>query len=71
MVLKIYYPLIKITDVKKARYLLFEKANGKKEYIDLNTKNDPCGIFIFDGQKAPQLVDMTNIESELGFYFLK
>jgi hypothetical protein len=68
-VLKQYYPRIKITEVKNARYLLFERANAEKEYIDLDTKNDPCGIFIFDGQKAPRLVDMMNIESELGFYF--
>ena len=70
-VLKKYYPRIKIIEVKNARFLLFEKTGGEKEYIDLNTKNDPCGMFIFDGQKAPRLVDMTNIESELGFYFSK
>jgi hypothetical protein len=71
IVLKKYYPLIKITDVKNARYLLFEKANGNKECIDLNTQNDPCGIFIFDGYKKAQLVDMMNIDSELSFYFSK
>jgi hypothetical protein len=37
--------------------------------IDLNTQNDPCGIFIFDGHKKAKLADMTNIDSELGFYF--
>ena len=71
IVLKQYYPLVKITDVKNARYLLFKKANGQKECIDLNTQNDPCGIFIFDGYKKAQLVDMMNIDSELGFYFSK
>jgi hypothetical protein len=71
IVLKQYYPAIKITEVKNARYLLFEKANGQKECIDLNTQNDPCGIFIFDGFKKAQLVDMMNIDSELGFYFSK
>lgn len=70
-VLKQYYHDIKIKEIKNVRYLLFEKADGGKEYIDLNTKNDPCGIFIFDGQKKPKLIDMTNIESELGFYFSK
>ena len=71
IVIKQYYPRIKIIEVKNARYLLFEKAGGEKECIDLNTKNDPCGVFFFDGQRAPRLVDMTNIESELGFYFSK
>ena len=69
VVLKRSYPQIHILEVKKARYLLFELKGGQKEYIDLNAKNDASGIFIFDGQKAPRLVDMTNIDSELGFYF--
>jgi hypothetical protein len=71
MILKQYYAHIKIIEVKKARYLLFEKSDEKKEYVDLNFQNDPCGIIIFDGIKAPRMVDMTNIESELGFYFTK
>lgn len=69
MLLKQYYPRIKIIDVKNARYLLFVKTDGQNECIDLNTKNDPCGILIFDGHKKARLVDMTNIESELGLYF--
>ena len=71
MVLKKYYPHIKIREVKNARYLLFKKTGGGKELIDLNGKNDPFGIFLFDGLQSPRLVDMTNIESELGFYFSK
>ncbi|MGZ8525783.1 MAG: hypothetical protein ACXWV1_15230 [Chitinophagaceae bacterium] len=73
IILKQYYAHIKIIEVKKARYLLFVKPGDKKEkvYVDLNAKNDPCGIMIFDGIKAPRLVDMTNMESELGFYFAK
>lgn len=73
VILKQYYSHIKIIDVKEARYLLFEKSGEKKEkvYIDLNSQNDPCGIIIFDGTKDPRLVDMTNIETELGFYFTK
>jgi hypothetical protein len=71
IVLSKYYPRIKIIEVINVRYLLFEKKGSEKEYIDLNTKNDPCGIFLFDAAKAPKLIDMTNIESELGFYFSK
>jgi hypothetical protein len=69
--LKKYFHKIKIIAVTNARYLLFKKAGGGNECIDLNTKNDPCGIIVFDGKKPPRLVDMTNIESELGFYFTK
>lgn len=70
-VLKKYYPDIKVTEIKNARYILFEKAGGETECIDLNKKNDPCGIFLFDGKKNPKQADMTNIESESGFYFSK
>ena len=69
IVLKQNYPHIKIVEVKNARYLLFEKSGGEKEYIDLDTQNDPCGIFLFDGNKKARLADMMNIETELGFYF--
>ena len=71
VVLKKYYPYIKIIEVKNARYLLFKKTGGEKECIDLNTKSEPYGIFIFDGKKEPKLVEMTNIDTELGFYFPK
>lgn len=69
IVLKKYYPGIKITEVKNARYIIFKMANGKTENIDLDLKSDACGLFIFDGHNPPQLVDMTNIDSQLGFYF--
>lgn len=71
IVLMKYYTHLKIIEVKEARFLLFEKQGGEKEYIDLNGINDPCGLFIFDGFHTPRLVDMTNIETELGFYFSK
>lgn len=71
VILKQYYTHVKIIEVKNVRYLLFERQSGKKEYFDLNAQNDPCGIIIFDSRKTPRLVDMTNIESELGFYFSK
>lgn len=71
IVLKQYYPGIKITEVTNARYLIFNKAGGDKVRLDLNTKDDPCGLIIFDGKKSPQLVDMTNVDTELGFYFSK
>ena len=71
MVLKKNYPDVEIRDVINARYLLFNKTDGRKELIDLNDKNDPCGLLLFDSRHSPRLVDMTNIESELGFYFSK
>ena len=60
---------IKIVEIRDVRYIFFKSANGRNEYIDLNTKNEPCGIIIFKDGKKAQLVDMPNIDSQLGFYF--
>jgi hypothetical protein len=70
-ILKQNYAKVEIIEVKNARYLVFNKLDGGKEYLDLNAQNDPCGLFIFDGHKTPRMVDMTNIETALEFYFTK
>lgn len=69
IVIKKYWHQIKIIETSTFRYLLFEKANKDKICIDLNDKNDICGLFLFDGKKDPVLVDMPNIDTQLGFYF--
>ncbi len=71
IVLKNYWHQLKVVEASKARYLLFIKSDKKKICIDLNDKNDICGIFIFDPKKDPELIDMTNIDTALGFYFEK
>ena len=63
------WPEIKMVEVSNARWIRFRLLNGTSEYIDLDTLNDPCGILLFDGHKKPRLVDMMNIDTELGFYF--
>jgi hypothetical protein len=68
-VLEKYWHQIRIIDVSKARYLLFVKENKSKIYIDLNDKNDICGLFLFDRKKDPVFTDMPNINTQLGFYF--
>jgi hypothetical protein len=65
------YKQVQIIEVKNARYIVFEKINREKEYVDLDTQNDPCGLFIFNGRESHKRVDMTNVETELGFYFAK
>jgi hypothetical protein len=69
MVLKKYWPGIQVIETSKARYLLFEKADRTKICIDLNNKNDICGIFLFERKKLPVPVDMPNIDTALSFYF--
>jgi hypothetical protein len=35
----------------------------------LDTKEEMFGILLFDRKKEPELVDMMNIDTALGFYF--
>jgi hypothetical protein len=65
------YPKIKIINTDNARYLLFVKDNKSDTCIDLNKNNDICGVYIFNRLKNPQLLDMTNADTELEFYFKK
>ncbi|MFA6946551.1 MAG: hypothetical protein WC220_11685 [Pedobacter sp.] len=67
-VLNKYYPGVRLTELTNARYLQFKKADSEYTIIDLNNY-ELCGMFIFDGHKAPLLVDMTNVDTQLGFYF--
>jgi hypothetical protein len=60
---------INIIEVSKVRYLLFVKTDGSKICIDLNDKNDICGVLLFDGKQDPKLTDMMNIGAELQQYF--
>lgn len=68
-VIKQYWRHVQIIEVSKIRYLVFVKDDKSKIIIDLNTKNDMCGIFLFDKKKDPELIDMMNINTALGFYF--
>ena len=70
-VIKKNMPQLKIIEAKNVRYLLFIRANKNTDCINLDTKNDAYGLFVFDRKKPPLLSDMANIESELGFYFTK
>lgn len=70
-VIKEYIPRLKIIEAKNVRYFLFVRADNSTDCIDLNTKNDAYGLFVFNRKKPPSLLDMANIESELGVYFSK
>ncbi|HMJ48871.1 MAG TPA: hypothetical protein VK498_16175 [Ferruginibacter sp.] len=62
-------PAIKIMEVNRSRFVLFVKADKSTHCIDLDTKKEPYGLFLFNLQNPPKQADMANIESELGFYF--
>jgi len=71
MVIKKYYPGLRVIEASSARFLLFIKDDKSSIYIDLDTKGDMCGIFLFDRKKDPELIDMMNIDTALRFYFEK
>ena len=71
MVLKQHWPKVNIIETKKNRYLVFIKKDRSQALIDLNSQGDMCGLFLFDGRKEPELADMMNIDTALGFYFGK
>jgi hypothetical protein len=67
--LKSDWPGVKVIDASGVRYLEFVKTDGTKTFVDLNEKNDICGLFLFDVKKEPILVDMPNVDTILGSYF--
>ncbi len=67
-VIKNDWPKVEVNEAFNKRYVLFIKRDGSKVYIDLD-KLDVCGVILFNGIKDPQTVDMTNIETELRYYF--
>jgi hypothetical protein len=68
-VVRQHWPRVRIVEVVRARYLLFVKKDKRKIYIDLNSRNNICGMFLFDTKKDPEPVDMPNVDTFLGFYF--
>jgi hypothetical protein len=71
LVLQKYWPGIKIIPISRYRWLAFIKADKTRYMVDLNTRNDISGIFLFDPKKDPEPADMMNIDTALGFYFEK
>jgi hypothetical protein len=70
LVIERNWPEIRIIRDSNARWLIFKKPTGTIT-VDLDEVNNICGIYLFDGVKDPIRIDMTNIDSELGFYFKK
>ena len=62
-------PAIHIVTTTTNRWLVFKKTNGTRKRIDLNTINDICGVFLFDGIKDPIRANMPNMDTELWNYF--
>ena len=69
IVIKKYRPRIQIIEAATYKYLLFVKKDKSFDCINLDTRKETHGLYLFDTVKAPEAVDMMNIESFMGFYF--
>ncbi|MEO6406253.1 MAG: hypothetical protein ABIY51_02780 [Ferruginibacter sp.] len=65
------YPELKIIELSKTRFIQFNSKGKQLLIIDLDKEPDACGMLIFDGKKKPLLVDMSNVDTQLYFYFHK
>jgi len=70
-VLKEYWPQIRIVETSEARYLYFVDQSKPGVLVDLNSRNDMCGIYLFSKEKDPLFIDMMNIDTQLSLYFSK
>jgi hypothetical protein len=68
-VISAYWPGVKIVEARNCRFILFVNNNGTAQLLDLDMKNDMCGLFLFNGIKDPVQADMTNIDTFLEQYF--
>lgn len=66
--LKQHWPYLNVIDTKNIRFLLFQHRNKITDTVDLN-RNDPAGMYVFDGIRQPLLIDMTNVETQVPDYF--
>lgn len=65
------WPNIRIIEANKVRYLLFKKGNNQIKIVDLDSKGEPHGLYLFDHEHDPEPADMMNIDTELPRYFAK
>jgi hypothetical protein len=70
-VLDMQWKGLPVMQASKIRWLIFRKSNGTDSIIDLNNVNFVCGMYLFDPEKNPIRADMTNVETQLNFYFQK
>ncbi|HRG67939.1 MAG TPA: hypothetical protein PLS73_03780 [Saprospiraceae bacterium] len=69
-IIKANWKELTIIEAQNVRFLVFKNEKGKDHTIDLNSYDDPYGLFVYNGKKLPILIDMTNLEQGL-YYYLK
>ena len=68
-VIKKDYSDLQILEARDIKYLLFVTTSKKQYLINLDKVYDPCGLYAFDGKQPPQVIDMSNVETGMHFYF--
>lgn len=63
-----YWPGLTVIESHAARWLDFKKWKNST-VVDLDNRNELCGLYLFDPGREPQLADMMNIETALNQYF--
>lgn len=59
---------LNIVDAQNVRFLVFKHDTGIQNIIDLDAYDDPYGLIVFNGNKHPVWIDMTNLEQGLHYY---
>ena len=60
---------LKVFDVEGRKILRFIKKDNSQELIKLDTLPELWGVYLFEPEKRPKLVDMTSIDEEYKNYF--
>ena len=68
-VIRKYYLNVNIIESNQHRFICFSNSNKRTHIIDLNVIKDMSGLILFDQKQTPEIIDMMNIETALGFYF--
>lgn len=71
LVLNKFWTHIKVIELKKYKFILCKKTDGSQVCLNLDKFNELSGLFLFDPESDPLLIDMMNIDSELDYYFNK
>lgn len=58
---------LNIVDAQNVRFLVFKQDTSILNIVDLDAYDDPYGLFVFNGNKQPVLIDMTNLEQGLHY----
>lgn len=66
-----HWPHIRIYELKDTLVLRFVRRDGQVRFVDLQSRKDLCGLYLFNPGKDPVPGDMMNIGTSLETCFLR